>query len=96
MRRNIKILLSDNGREYIRDFFLHLCRDEGIKIHFTVRKTTQQNGVAERMNKTLLEKIRCMLSNIRLLKSFWNETLVNDFHLINGLPSSTIGGKLLL
>ena len=50
--------------------FLKLCRDEGIERHFTVRETPQQNVVAERMNMTLLEKVRCMLSNAGLSKNF--------------------------
>jgi len=69
--RKIKILRSDNGGEYKSDPFLQLCRDEGIERHFTVRETLQQNGMAERFNHTLLEKIRCLLSNSRLNKSFW-------------------------
>jgi len=52
MRRKIKVLRSDKGEEYTSDPFLQVCRDEGIKMHFTVRKTPQQNGVAERMNRT--------------------------------------------
>ena len=55
--RKIKVLLSDNGGEYKSDPFLKLCHDEGIVRHFTVRKTPQQNGVAERMKMTLLEKV---------------------------------------
>ena len=91
--RKIKILRSNNGGE--SDPFLKLCRDEGIDMHFTVRETPQQNGVAERMNRTLLEKVRCMLSNTGISKSFWAEALAYAFHLINRLPSSAIGIKLL-
>ena len=69
-RRKIKVLRPDNGGEYKSDPFLKLYRDEGIDMHFTVRETLQQNGVVERMNMTLLEKIRCMLSNAGLPKKF--------------------------
>ena len=68
--RKIKVLRSDNGGEYKSNPFLQLCRDEGIERHFTVRETLQQNGVVERMNRTLLEKVRCMLSNTGLSKNF--------------------------
>ena len=57
------MLRSDNGGEYTSDPFKEYCQDEGIVRHFTVRGTPQQNGVAEKMNRTLLEKVRCMLSN---------------------------------
>ncbi|CAL2262889.1 unnamed protein product [Prunus armeniaca] len=46
-----------------------VCQDEGIVRHFTVRETPQQNGVAERMNRNLLKKVRCMLSNDGLGKA---------------------------
>ena len=39
--------------EFYNGHFLKLCQDEGIVRHFTVRNTAQQNGVAERMNRTL-------------------------------------------
>ena len=52
--------------------------------------------MAERMNWTLLEKVRCILLNSELPKSFWAEVLMYACHLINRLPSSTIGGKPLI
>ncbi|CAL2233267.1 unnamed protein product [Prunus armeniaca] len=55
--RKIKTLRSDNDGEYKFDPFMKVCQDEGIVRHFTVRETPQQNGVAERMNRTLLEKV---------------------------------------
>ncbi|KAH9682404.1 hypothetical protein KPL71_027339 [Citrus sinensis] len=67
--------------------------NEGIKRHFTVRHTPQQNGVAEHMNRTLLEKVRCMLSNAGLDKKFWAEAVSYASHLVNRLPSAAIGGK---
>jgi len=51
----IKVLRSDHGGEYTSDPFLQQCRDEGIERHFTVRDISQQNGMAERMNRTLLQ-----------------------------------------
>ena len=55
--RKIKVLRSENGTEYINDQFSYFYKKEGISRHFTVRDTPQQNGVAERMNRTLLEKV---------------------------------------
>ncbi|KAH9726277.1 Integrase catalytic domain-containing protein [Citrus sinensis] len=57
-RRKIKVLRSDNGGEYTSNPFLQVYQNEGIKRYFTVRHTPQQNGVVERMNRTLLEKVR--------------------------------------
>lgn len=91
--RKIKHLRTDNGGEYKSDPFMKACEDSGIVRHFTVRHTPQQNGVAERMNRTLLEKVRCMLSNAGLGKQFWAEAVVYASHLINRLPCSAIDGK---
>ncbi|KAH9800324.1 hypothetical protein KPL71_000620 [Citrus sinensis] len=91
--RKIKRLRSDNSGEYKNDPFLQICQDEGIVRHFTVRDTPQQNGVVERMNRTILEKVRCMLSNAGLGKEFWAEAVVYACHLINRLPSTAIEGR---
>ncbi|KAH9699499.1 hypothetical protein KPL71_024377 [Citrus sinensis] len=91
--RKIKALRSDNEGEYTSDPFLQVCQNEGIKRHFTVRHIPQQNGVVERMNCTLLEKVRCMLSNTGLDKMFWAEVVSYASHLVNRLPSAAIGGK---
>ncbi|GJU65558.1 retrovirus-related pol polyprotein from transposon TNT 1-94 [Tanacetum coccineum] len=57
---------SEAVKEYKNDLFTKFCEDEGIVRHFTVKHTPQQNGVAERMNRTLQEKVWCMLSNAGL------------------------------
>ena len=67
----------------------------GIERHFAVRETLQQNEVAERMNRTLLEKARCMLSNASISKKIWAEALVYACYLVNRLLFA-IGGKTSL
>ena len=91
--RKLKRLRSDNGGEYKSDPFLKICQNEGIVRHFTVPGTPQQNGVAERMNRTLVDKVRCMLSQSGLSKAFWAEALMYASHIINRLPSTAIDGK---
>ena len=59
----------------------------------TVPRTPQQNGLAERMNKTILERVRCMLIFSGLPKTFWAEATVTACYLINRCPSSAIGFK---
>lgn len=91
--RKIKRLRSDNGGEYKSDPFQKICQNEGIVRHFTVPGTPQQNGVAERMNRTLVDKVRCMLSQSRLSKVFWAEALSYASYIINRLPASALDGK---
>ena len=61
--RQVKCLRIDNGLEFCSGEFNTLCKKEGIVRHCTVHHTPQQIGVAKRMNRTLMEKVRCMLSN---------------------------------
>ena len=70
MGRKITVLRLDNEGENTSDPFLQLCRDEDIGRHFTVRETPQQNEVAKRMNRILIEKVCYMLSNANISKSF--------------------------
>nr|CAN69096.1 hypothetical protein VITISV_025437 [Vitis vinifera] len=62
----------------------------GIATHRTVRYTPQQNALAERMNRTILERVRCMLSSSGLSKVFWAETVETTVHLINKSLSSAL------
>ena len=89
----IKRLRTDNGLEFCEGPFNEFCKSEGIVRHHTVRKTPQQNGVAERMNRTLLEKARCMLSNAGLGKEFWAEAINMACYLVNRSPSTAIECK---
>ncbi|KAG8491363.1 hypothetical protein CXB51_014484 [Gossypium anomalum] len=84
---------SDNGLEFYSDEFNRLCKSEGIMIHLTVRHTPQQNSIAEQMNRMIMEKVRCMLSNANLLKSFWAEAASTACFLINQSPSVAIEKK---
>ncbi|GJW04001.1 gag-pol polyprotein [Tanacetum coccineum] len=67
--KKIKCLRTDNGGEYTGDEFDTFCKQEGIKRQFITAYTPQQNGVAERMNRTLLERARAMLATASLGKS---------------------------
>ena len=91
--RKIKVLRYDKRGEYTSDQFFQVCQSEGMKRHFMVRHTAQQNGVTEHMNRTMLEKVRCTLSNASLDKKFWVAVVSYASHFINRLLSATIGGK---
>ncbi|KAK3000052.1 hypothetical protein RJ639_022601 [Escallonia herrerae] len=91
--KKTKCLRIDNGMELCFDEFREFCKNEGIVRHRTVRKTTQQNGVAEWMSRTLLKRARCMLSNARLSKEYWAEAVNTTAYLVNRSPSTTIDCK---
>ena len=90
----MKYLRSDNGTEYTDGKFQKFCEEHGIQRHFTVRKTPQQNGVSERMNRSIAEKARCLRLNAGLSKQFWAEAVNMAVYLINRSPRSSLGGKV--
>nr|GEX57955.1 retrovirus-related Pol polyprotein from transposon TNT 1-94 [Tanacetum cinerariifolium] len=91
--RKIKHLRTNNGREFKNDLFIKFCEDEGVIRHFTVRNTPQQNEAVKRINRTLLEKIWCVLSNAGLGKEFWVEAVTYACHHVNCFPSTAIDKK---
>lgn len=58
MERKLKYLRTNNGLEYLSDEFKQLFISKGITRHKTVVGTPQQNGLVERMKRTLLERVR--------------------------------------
>lgn len=79
----IRVLRSNNGGEYSSREFNEFCKHARIVRQHTTPYTPQQNGVAERMNCTLVERARSMLSSVKLDKCFWVEVVGTDFYLIN-------------
>jgi hypothetical protein len=80
--KKIKVLRTDNGGEF--------CKKCGIARQKTTPYTPQQNGVAERMNITLMEKARSMLSGVRLGQELWAEAVSTACYLVNRSPSSAL------
>ena len=68
---SVKCLRIDNGLEYLSSKFDLFCKEKGMKRHKTVPCKPQQNGVAERMNRTILERVRCLLLSSGLSSRFW-------------------------
>ena len=69
------------------------CKEVGIVKHLTVRHTPQHNGVAKRMNQTLLQRVRCMRLNVGLSKEFWAKAVNTTVYLVNKSPSIVIDLK---
>ena len=66
--QKLKTLRTDNGGEYTSERFENYRKTEGVRHELNVPMTPEQNGVAERMNRTLVETVRAMLADARLLK----------------------------
>ncbi|CAL5417495.1 unnamed protein product [Camellia sinensis] len=85
--KKLKCLRTDNGGEYTSKEFKAYCATHGIRHEKTVPGTPQHNGIAERMNRTIVEKVRCMLKMAKLPKPFWGEAVRVACYLINRSPS---------
>ena len=88
--RKLKILRTDNGGEYVSSEFGDYLRSEGIRHERTIPKTPEQNGVAERMNRTLVEAVRPMLADAKLPHSFWAEAVSTAIYLRNRSPTKAL------
>ena len=87
--KKIKKLRSDNGGEFTSTKFNNYCEAHGIEKHLTVPYTPQQNGVAERMNRTLMEMTRSMLYHANLPQYLWAEAIATAAYIRNRCPTSS-------
>ncbi|GKD76965.1 putative ribonuclease H-like domain-containing protein, partial [Tanacetum coccineum] len=71
----VKVIRCDNGTKFKNKVMNQFCEMKGIKREFSVARTPQQNGVAERKNKTLIEAARTMLADSKLPITFWAEAV---------------------
>ena len=80
----IKIVRSDRGEEYygrhtpygqVSEPFARFLQENGIVAQYSTPNESQQNGVAERRNRTLMDLVRTMISYSTLLISLWIESL---------------------
>ncbi len=86
----IKSIRSDNGREYVSEKFCSFLVSNGIKRQLTVPYTPQQNGGAERANRTLVEMARSMLVHASVDEMFWAEAINTAAYLRNRSETSTL------
>ena len=89
-RKKLKTLRSDNGGEYTSQKFESYLKSQGIRHERTVPKTPQQNGVAERLNRTLVESSRSMLLDAALPQKFWAEAVSTATYLRNRCPTRAV------
>ncbi|GKD80566.1 putative ribonuclease H-like domain-containing protein, partial [Tanacetum coccineum] len=79
----VKVIRSDNGTEFKNSVMNQFCEMKGIKREFSVARTPQQNGVAERKNRTLIEAARTMLVDSKLPTTFWAEVVNTACYVLN-------------
>ncbi|RVW83183.1 Retrovirus-related Pol polyprotein from transposon TNT 1-94 [Vitis vinifera] len=97
--KKIKIVRSDRGGEYYGRYdesgqnpgpFAKFLEKHGIRAQYTMPGTPQQNGVAERRNRTLMEMVRSMMSYSSVPISLWGEALKTAMYILNRVPSKAV------
>ena len=87
---SVKTLRTDGGGEYIHDQFNTYLFTMGIERQVTVARTPQQNGVAERANRTIMEAARAMLHAAGLPLGFWEYAVTAAVYLRNRSPTKAL------
>jgi transposase InsO family protein len=95
----IKLVRSDRGREYygrrtpydhVLGPFARFLQENGIVVQYSMSGDPQQNEVAERRNRTLMNMVRSMISYSTLPISLWMEALKTTIHILNRVPSKSV------
>ena len=92
--KKIKFLRTDNGTKYESNEFNDYCREAGIKRETTTVYTPEQNGVAERKSRTILEVARAMLYDQGLSKFLWGEVANTAVYVQNRCSHSALDSKI--
>jgi len=92
--KTLKILRSDNGGEYINHEMLTFIRAEGIRHETTTSDTPEQNGVAERYNRTLLETMRSIMHAGGIPEKLWAEIADTAAYIQNRVFTSSNQNKM--
>ncbi|KAJ9683393.1 hypothetical protein PVL29_019116 [Vitis rotundifolia] len=91
---SIRVLRSDNAREYFSAPFTSFMSHHGILHQSSCAHTPQQNGVAERKNRHLVETARTILLHHNVPFRFWGDAVLTACYLINRMPSSILHDQI--
>ena len=83
------------GSEYIGKEFENYLAKQGVKHRLTVHDTPEQSGVAERFNRTLVERTCAMLLELNLPKFFWGYAILHANYINNKMHTCTLLEKTL-
>ncbi|XP_039128879.1 uncharacterized protein LOC120265009 [Dioscorea cayenensis subsp. rotundata] len=89
----LRTIRTDKGGEFLSREFEAFCENLGIRHELTAPYTPQQNGLAERKNRVLIEKARCILKFSKLPNEFWTEAVLTAAYISNISPTKAIFNK---
>ncbi|CAI7869366.1 unnamed protein product [Closterium sp. NIES-53] len=91
-KKRIKVIRTDGGGEFVNNELAKWMKSKGIKHDVTTPYTPQQNGVAERLNRTLVEAVRSLLQHSKLGSKWWGEASSLAAWIRNRLPTKVLPG----
>lgn len=89
----VRVLRTDRGGEFLSQEFKVFCEENGIHRELTAPYTPEQNGIAERKNRTVMEMARSMLKSKDLPNQFWAEAVHTAVYLLNISPTKAVMGR---
>lgn len=92
--KRVSRIRTDKGGEFMSNNFRHYCNKTGIKQEYTLGYAPQQCGVTERLNRTLLDKVRSMFVDTNLPKSLWGKAVRCAVYQLNRSPTRALNGKI--
>ena len=90
--KKLKTLRADNGGEYLSNEFKSFCKEHGIRLETTSARTPEQNGIAERQNRSVIERVRVVLIESGLPLYLWAEAVNYVVYTKNRNASAALGG----
>ena len=92
--QRIGTLRTDNGTEFVNQDFARYLQNRQINHETSAPYTPQQNGIAERVNRTLVEKARALMLHAGLAKSYWAEAVATAAYMKNRTPTRSLVGDI--
>jgi transposase InsO family protein len=84
----------DRGTEFINKDLIDWCQEKGMEVQLTAPYSPSQNGVAERMNRTLVELARAMLTASKLPEFLWELAILHASYVRNRAYTTSIKGRM--
>ena len=92
---SIRVLPTDNALEYVKKDVSSFYSKNEIMHQATCSHTSQQNGVAERKHRHILDIGRTLMIHMCVLKYLWSDAVLSACYLINKMPSSVLNKRSL-
>ena len=93
--KTIKVFRSDNALEFMQQSVLQLCSSFGTLHQTSCPHTSQQNGVAERKHRHILDVARTLMIAYNTPTYLWSDAVLTAVYLINRMPSTPLHGEIL-